>query len=128
MRARKKMTSVCFLSQSYYDIPKFIRKNSTYLILLDLGGSKREKTAIMNEWAGDLDKDELNAIFNDATKEKLRPLIITGGRCDRNKKYRKGFLDYYNLDEFLKNIPRTTKDGRKKKEVVVKSDSDSDSD
>jgi len=124
MRARKKNTSVCFLSQSYYDIPKFIRKNSTYLVLLDLGGSKREKTAIMNEWAGDLDKDELNAVFNDATSVKLRPLIITGGKCDRNKKYRKGFLDYYNLDEFLKNIPRTTKEGRKKK-VVSESESDS---
>jgi hypothetical protein len=130
MRARKKSCSVIFLSQSYYDIPKFIRKNSSYLVLLDLGGSKREKTAIMNEWAGDLDKDEMNAVFNDATSVKLRPLIITGGKCDRNKKYRKGFLDYYNLDDFLKNIPRTTKDGRKKivKKIKEYSSSESDSD
>ena len=113
MRARKKSTSVIFLSQSYYDIPKFIRKNSTYLVLLDLGGAKREKTAIMSEWAGDLDKDELNAVFNDATSVKLRPLIITGGQVDRNLKYRKGFKDYYNLDTFLKDIPRTTKEGRR---------------
>jgi hypothetical protein len=116
-----------FLSQSYYDIPKFIRKNSTYLVLLDLGGSKREKTAILNEWANDLDVDEMNAVFNDAVKEKLRPLIITGGRCERNKKYRKGFLDYYNLDEFLKDIPRTTKGGRKIKQKKVESESESDS-
>jgi hypothetical protein len=125
MRARKKNCSVVFLSQSYYDIPKFIRKNSTYLVLLDLGGSKREKTAIMNEWSGDLDKDELNAVFSDATSVKLRPLIITGGKTERNKKYRKGFLDYYNLDEFLKNIPRTTKDGRRIRKTK-KDDSDSD--
>jgi len=125
MRARKKSCSVIFLSQSYYDIPKFIRKNSTYLVLLDLGGSKREKTAIMNEWSGDLDKDELNAVFTDATSVKLRPLIITGGKVERNKKYRRGFLDYYNLDEFLKNIPRTTKDGRRVKQTK-KDDSDSD--
>jgi len=128
MRARKKNTSVVFLSQSYYDIPKFIRKNSTYLVLLDLGGSKREKTAILNEWASDLDKDEMNAVFNDAVSVKLRPLIITGGKCERNKKYRKGFLDYYNLDDFLKDIPRTTTTGqRKKKEIKPKSDSESDS-
>lgn len=126
MRARKKSCSVIFLSQSYYDIPKFIRKNSSYLVLLDLGGSKRERTAIMNEWAGDLDKDEMNAVFNDAVSVKLRPLIITGGKCEKNRKYRKGFLDYYNLDEFLKNIPRTTKDGRKKK-VVKKSEYESSS-
>ena len=129
MRARKKNCSVVFLSQSYYDIPKFIRKNSTYLVLLDLGGSKREKTAILNEWASDLDKDEMNAVFNDAVSVKLRPLIITGGKCDRNKKYRKGFLDYYNLDTFLKDIPRTTATGQRKKAIKkVESDSDSDSD
>jgi len=126
MRARKKNACVIFLSQDYYGIPKFIRKNSTYLVLLDLGGSKRERTAIMNEWAGDLDKDELNAIFNDAVSVKMRPLIITGGKVDRNKKYRKGFLDYYNLDTFLKDIPRTTNTGQRKKTIKHESDSDSD--
>jgi len=125
MRARKKSCSVCFLSQSYYDIPKFIRKNSNYLVLFDLGGSKREQTAIMNDWATDLDKDELRAIYSDATSEHMRPLIITGGKCKRNEKYRKGWLDYYNLDTFLKNIPRTDSKGKKKK--IIDSDSDSES-
>ena len=106
MRARKKNCSVIFLSQSYYDIPKFIRKNSNYLVLLDLGGSKREQTAILNEWSTDLDKDELKAVYNDAVSVPLRPLIITGGKVARNKKYRKGWLDYYDLTTFLKNIPR----------------------
>jgi hypothetical protein len=114
MRARKKNTSVIFLSQSYYDIPTFIRKNSNYLVILDLGGSKREITAIMNEWSGDLDKDELRAVYKDATSEHMRPLIIAGGKVERNKKYRKGWLDYYNLDTFLKNIPRTKTNGTKK--------------
>ena len=113
-RARKLNCSVIFLSQSYYDIPKFIRKNSNYLVLFDLGGSKREQTAILNEWSKDLDKDELKAVYDDATSVNLRPLIITGGKIERNKKYRKGFLDYYDLTTFLKDIPRTTKDGRRK--------------
>ena len=126
MRARKLNCSVVFLSQSYYDIPKFIRKNSNYLVLLDLGGSKREQTAIMNEWSQDLDKDELKAVYNDATSVKLRPLIITGGKIERNKKYRKGWLDFYNLDEFLKNIPRTTASGIRRKTKKVESESDSD--
>ena len=124
MRARKKNCCVIFLSQDYYGIPKFIRKNSSYLVLLDLGGSKREQTAIMNEWAGDLDKDELRAVYNDAVSKELRPLIITGGKVARNKKYRKGFTEYYDLDVFLKNIPRTTSKGTRKK----KEESDTDSD
>jgi hypothetical protein len=105
IRARKKNCSVVFLSQSYYDIPKMIRKNSNYLVLLNLGGSKREQTAILNEWSSDLDKDKLKAIYNDATSEHMRPLIITGGKIAKNKKYRKGFLDYYNLDTFFQNLP-----------------------
>lgn len=105
MRARKKNCSVVFLSQSYYDIPKFIRKNSSYLVLLDLGGSKREQTAIMNEWSSDLTKEELKAIYNDAVSVPLRPLIITGGKVEKNKKYRKGWLEYYNIKEFLATIP-----------------------
>jgi hypothetical protein len=127
MRARKKNCSVVFLSQSYYDIPKFIRKNSNYLVLLDLGGSKREQTAIMNEWSTDLDKDELKAVYNDAVSIPLRPLIITGGKVERNKKYRKGWLDYYNLDVFLKTIPRTSKPKKgKRSEPFSESDDDND--
>lgn len=124
MRARKKNCSVIFLSQSYYDIPPFIRKNANYLVLFDLGGSKRERTAIMNEWSSDLDRDELTAIYNDAVSKELRPLIIQGGKVKRNEKYRKGWLEYYDLDQFLKNIPRTNKNGTRKKRS---SDSDSDS-
>lgn len=130
MRARKKNCSVVFLSQSYYDIPKFIRKNSNYLVLLDLGGSKREQTAIMNEWSSDLTKDELKAIYNDAVSVPLRPLIITGGKVARDKKYRKGWLEYYNLVEFFKSIPeleQTKKPKKKKKIEVLDSESDSDS-
>ena len=130
MRARKKNCSVAFLSQSYYDIPKFIRKNSSYLVILNLGGSKREQTAILNEWGTDLDKDELTAIYNDATKEHMRPLIIKGGKAKRNEKYRKGWKDFYNLDEFLKNIPRTLpkkREPKKGKGTIDDGTSDSES-
>ena len=127
MRARKKSCSVIFLSQSYYDIPKFIRKNSNYLVLLDLGGSKREQTAILNEWSSDLDKDELKAVYNDAVSQALRPLIITGGKVARNKKYRKGFTEYYDLDSFLKGITRTTASGARKKKSKNEIDERSDS-
>jgi len=123
MRARKKNCCVIYLSQSYYDIPKFIRKNSNYLVILNLGGSKREQNAILNEWSTDLDRDELQAIYNDATSEHMRPLIIKGGKCKKNEKYRKGWNEYYNINEFLKNIPRT-KPSKKTKKQIIDSESD----
>jgi len=128
MRARKMNCSVAYLSQSYYDIPKFVRKNSSYLVILDLGGSKREQTAILNEWSTDLDKDELTAIYKDATSEHMRPLIIKGGKIERNKKYRKGWLDYYDLDTFLKDIPRTLPTKRVNKSKKSKKDSSDEED
>lgn len=128
IRARKKNVSLMFLSQTYVDIPKTIRKNSTYLVLFDLGGSKREQDYIMREWSGDLERDELRAIYNDAVKEKLNPLIIKGGRVNRNEKYRKGFIGFYNLDEFLKNIEIPKKTKRNNKKTIVNNDSDESSD
>jgi len=94
------------------------------LVILNLGGSKRETTAILNEWGQDLDKDELNAIYKDCTAQHMRPLIIQGGKVSLDKKYRKGWKDYYNLKEFLKDIPRTLPGKKSRK----KQDSDSDSD
>jgi hypothetical protein len=126
IRARKLNCSVVFLSQSYYDIPKMIRKNSSYLVVLNLGGSKRETTALLNEWGTELDKDELKAIYDDCTSEHMRPLIIAGGKVDKNKKYRKGWKDYYNLDKFLKNIPRTLPKKRGVRTDYSSSEPDSD--
>lgn len=128
LRARKKNVSLLFLSQSYVDIPKMIRKNSTYLVLFDLGGSKREQDFIMREWSGELDRDELRAIYEDAVKEKLSPLIIKGGKVKRNEKYRKGFTGYYNLDEFLKNIKRELPKSKRrvKNDDYISSDYESD--
>jgi len=124
MRARKKNCSVIYLSQSYYDVKPFIRKNSNYLVILNLGGSKREQTAILNEWGTNLDKDELKAIYNDATSVHMRPLIITGGKTKENEKYRKGWNDYYELETFLKDIPRE----KPKKKVLQNKNYDSSED
>ena len=128
IRARKRNTSVVFLSQSYYDIPKIIRKNSSYLVLLNLGGSKREQTAILNEWSSDLTKEELNYIYNDATAVELRPLIIAGGKVPQNKKYRKGWNDFYDTKTFFNDMPQPIKKNRRKVVMKPSYESSSDSD
>jgi len=100
MRARKQSCCVIYISQSYFDILPFIRKNSNYLFLFDLGGSKREQTTILKEWGRNLTPEELTAMYEDATSVHMRPLIIQGGKVqDINKKYRKGFTDYYTMKE-----------------------------
>ena len=103
MRARKQECSVIYISQSYFDVLPFIRKNSNYLFLFDLGGSKREQTTILKEWGRNLTPEELTAMYQDATSVHMRPLIIQGGKVqDDNKKYRKGFTNYYTIDEIKK--------------------------
>jgi len=101
MMARKFGCSLCYLSQSYYSTDKFVRKNSTYLVLLYMGSSNREKKAILTEWAGDIPKELVLDIYKDATSEHMRPLIIAGGKVDIDKKFRKGFLDYYEISDII---------------------------
>lgn len=99
MRARKKECSVIFISQSYFDIEPFIRKNSNYLFLFDLGGSKREQTTILKEWGRNVSPEGLTAVYQDATSVHMRPLIIQGGKTKDDEKYRKGFNSYYKMDD-----------------------------
>ena len=104
IRARKLNVSVAFLTQSYYDTPTKIRKNSTYLVILDLGGSNREIKAILSEWAGELDREILFKMYHDAVNVPLRPFIIKGGKAKPTEKYRKGWKDYYNPDNYAGGV------------------------
>ena len=129
LRARKKNVSLMFLSQSYADIPKMIRKNSSYLVLFDLGGSNREQNYILKEWSSNLESYQLRAIYEDAVSEDLHPLIIKGGKSKNlNEKYRKGFVGFYNLDEFLEGVKPPEKKKSVKKRKVKDKDSDSEYD
>lgn len=98
IRARKLNCSVCYLSQSYYDIPPIIRKNSNYMIILKLGGPKETKS-ILREFAFDVSKQQLINMFTFATNEKLSPFIIDV-EGDKFHKFRKGFGLYLNPSEF----------------------------
>lgn len=94
IRARKLNCSVIYISQSYFRVPKIIRQNLTYLILLRLSG-ERELRLILSEGGLGLSREELMAYYQHATSEKFSPLIIDydaepgGGR-----KYRKGFQEF----------------------------------
>lgn len=100
LRGRKFNVSCVFISQSYYHIPTMIRRNSSYMIILKLGASSRELKCLMSEMASSLDKDQLVNLYEYATDTKFVPLIVNCEEQNKYKKFRKGFKEILNPDEF----------------------------
>ena len=91
IRAIKLNVSVIFISQSYYRIPKIIRNNCSYMVLLKLSG-EREVNMILKEFGLGVTKEELIEIYEYATKEKFSPLLIDMEESS-DKRFKRGFLD-----------------------------------
>ena len=88
IRARKLNVSVIFISQSYFKIPKIIRNNCSYMVILKLSG-QREVNLILSEFGLGVTKDELISIYEYATAEKFSPLLIDL-EGDVSTRFRKG--------------------------------------
>ena len=93
IRCRKKNVSICYLAQNYFIIPKVIRNNCNYLVLLKLSGD-RELNIILKENGLGLTKEQLLDMYEYATGEKFLPLIIDIESTDKSRKFRKGFTEY----------------------------------
>lgn len=91
IRARKLNVSVIFISQSYFKIPKIIRNNCSYMILLKLSG-QREVNVILSEFGLGITKDQLLDLYKRATEEKFSPLVIDM-EADSENRFRKGLLE-----------------------------------
>ena len=91
IRARKLNCSVVYLSQSYFRIPKIIRNNCSYMVILKLSGN-REVNLILSEFGLGVSREQLLAMYEFATKEKFSPLLIDLEQ-DASKRFRKGFQD-----------------------------------
>jgi hypothetical protein len=94
IRARKLNCSVIYLSQSYYRIPKIIRNNCSYMIILKLSGN-REVNMILSEFGLGVSKDQLIRMYEYATKEKFSPLLIDL-EAEPIDRFRKGFTEILN--------------------------------
>jgi hypothetical protein len=97
IRARKMSTSCIFISQSYFKIPKIIRNNCSYMILLKLSGD-REVKLILSEFGLGVTKEELLELYKYATAEKFSPLIIDMEESS-DKRFRKGFTDILGINK-----------------------------
>jgi DNA polymerase III delta prime subunit len=97
IRCRKKNCSFIYISQSYYQVPKLIRDNINYLILKQVS-SMRNLTCIMREASLGIDKKELKAIYQDATKDKMGFLMIDLDG-PKEQRFRSGFDEIYDVKE-----------------------------
>lgn len=95
LRGRKQGVSLIYLSQSYYQIPKMIRLNSNYLVILKLG-QKRNLNMILSELSLGVTKEQLIKIYGFATKNKFDVLLVDLDEPDINKKFKRNFLDIIN--------------------------------
>lgn len=92
IRGRKKGISVCYLSQSFFKIPKVIRTNCNYFVILKLSG-KRDLNLILSEFELGVSKQELMDMYEYATKDKFNVLLIDV-EAPKETKFRKNFLEY----------------------------------
>lgn len=97
IRCRKKNCSLIYISQSYYQVPKLIRDNISYLILKQVS-SMKNLTMICRECSLGIDKKILKNIYDDATATKQSFLLIDL-EGEKDKRFRKNFNSYYELDD-----------------------------
>ena len=87
IRCRKLNISLCFLTQSYFSVPKDVRLNCTHYILFKLN-NKRELQYIVINHSADMDYKYFIKIYRDCTKEPFNFLTID---TTKDKKFIKNF-------------------------------------
>lgn len=99
IRCRKCNITFIFIAQSYFKIPKPIRSQMTYLILLKVSSGK-DLRLIMGDFALGLELDELQDIYKDATKIKMKDFMkIDVNSGEANKKFSKNWKDFYEVEK-----------------------------
>ena len=87
---------MCYLSQSFFRIPKIIRLQTNYLILLKLG-SKRDLALILSDYGLGVDKNELMAIYKDATQIPFDFLKVSTDERQDSKRFSKNWSQFYDI-------------------------------
>ena len=75
IRCRKLNISLCFLTQSYFSVPKDVRLNCTHYITFKLN-NKRELQNIAINHCADIDCKDFVNIYRNCTKEPFNFLTI----------------------------------------------------
>ena len=91
IRCRKLNISLCFLSQSYFSVPKDVRLNCTHYVIFKLN-RKRELQNIAINHSADIDYKDFIKIYRDSTKEPYNFLTIDTTQ-PVDKRFKKNFND-----------------------------------
>lgn len=96
IRARKQNCSLIYISQSYYAVPKMIRKNLNYLIIKQLS-SLQDLFRIMREYSLGDNKVQLKKIYDNATTDNRQDFLLVDLDAPPENRFRKNFNDIYEI-------------------------------
>lgn len=126
---RKKGIHLFFLTQSYFDTNKFIRKNISHLILNGINGKTELRNILREKAIGDLDLDTLENMYKYCktknTDDEINFMKICCIECPTDKMISRNWDEY--LDPKVFKVEKKDKSKKSKKSKKYDSDSDSDS-
>lgn len=96
-QGRKKNVSTIYISQTFMDIPKIIRKNSNYLVLFKMEDDGEVKELIRRYSGGN--RDKVFEMYKEATKEPHNFFLIDKSTTNPMLKYRKNWSEV--VSEYL---------------------------
>ena len=96
IRARKQNCSLIYISQSYYAVPKMIRKNLNYLVIKQLS-SLQDLFRIMREYSLGDNKVQLKKIYDNATTDNRQDFLLVDLDAPPENRFRKNFNDIYEI-------------------------------
>ena len=91
IRCRKLDTSLCFLTQSYFSVPKDVRLNCTHYAIFKLN-NKRELQNIAINHSSDIDYKDFVRIYKNCTEESYNVWTIDT-TLPVDKRFKKNFHD-----------------------------------
>lgn len=96
---RHSKCAMCFLSQSFYDVPKIIRLNSTNIVIRQVGSSRDLPQIIKTYSIKDINKKILQDMYNYCTMGD-DPNCLHINLNEPKQMYRRNFLEILNPEDF----------------------------
>ena len=98
IRCRKLNISLVFITQSYFFVPKDVRLNSTYYLIMKIN-NRIELKNIATDHSADIDYQDFKKIYRECTKEPYNFLTIdTTLPASDPLRFRKNLFDSYKND------------------------------
>ena len=98
IRCRKLNISLIFITQSYFSVPKNVKLNSTYYLIMKIN-NRIELQNIGTDHSADIDYQDFTKIYRECTKEPFNFLTINTTLPASNPlEFRKNLFDSYKND------------------------------